>query len=440
MAEVAGFPYVAVEFDKDGAVHDQAQVDELVTLINQSGVSDLFAVSHGWNNDMADARHLYDLLFQSVRAVLEAGHVAGLDGRTFAVLGLFWPSKKFADAELIPSGAASVGSVVTDAVLKQQIEGLKGVFSAQDADANLEKAAQLVGRLEDSPAARKEFADLIRSVLPRSAANDEDASDRFFNVEGEQLMRRLSQPVFAAPPARPSGGGTASSAGRGRGGAAGFELSLSGMKAAARRLLNYGTYYQMKERAGTVGRSGVNDVLRTVKQSHPDVRIHLIGHSFGGRLVTAAAAGPDDKPPVSISTMTLLQAAYSHNGMAQKYDGTHDGVFRRIVTDQIVSGPTMITCTPNDIAVGQAYPIASRIANQAASAIGDKNDLYGGIGRNGAQHTPEAVEAELLAVPSAYQLEAGKIYNLQADAFVSDHGDVTGPEVAQAILAAAATT
>src|SRR5574341_2481816 len=106
----------------------------------------------------------------------------------------------------------------------------------------------------------------------------------------------------------------------------------------------------------------------------------------------------------------------------------------------MVSGPTMITCTPNDIAVGQAYPIASRIANQAASAIGDKDDLCGGIGRNGAQHTPESVEAELLPVPSTYQLEARKIYNLHADAFISDHGDVTGPEVAQAMLAAVAAS
>jgi pimeloyl-ACP methyl ester carboxylesterase len=212
------------------------------------------------------------------------------------------------------------------------------------------------------------------------------------------------------------------------------------MRAAARRLLNYGTYYQMKERAGTVGRAGVNDVLRTVRQAHPGLRIHLIGHSFGGRLVTAAAAGPDDKPPVGMSTLTLLQAAYSHNGLAHKYDGANDGVFRRVVTDKMVTGPAMITCTPNDVAVGQAYPIASRIANQAASAIGDKNDLYGGIGRNGAQHTPEAVDAELLALGSSYQLEAGKIYNLHADAFISDHGDVTGPEVAQAILAAVAAT
>jgi hypothetical protein len=440
MADIAGFPFVVVEFAKDGSVHDQAQVDELQALVAQVGVTDLFAVSHGWNNDMADARALYELLFHSVRGMLGAGHVAGLDGRTFAVLGLFWPSKKFADEELIPSGAASVGSVVTDAVLRDQLEGLKGVFSPPDADTRLAQAQQLVGKLDDSPAARKEFADLVRSLLPRDAANDEDASDRFFNVDGEQLMRRLSQPILPAGPARRTGSGGASSMGGGRGGAAGFELSLSGMKAAARRLLNYGTYYQMKERAGTVGRSGVNQVLRGVRESHPNLRIHLIGHSFGGRLVTAAAAGPDDQPPVGISTLTLLQAAYSHNGMAEKYDGTHDGVFRRLVTDAMIPGPTMITCTPNDLAVGQAYPIASRIANQAASAIGDKNDLYGGIGRNGAQHTPEAVEAELLAVPSTYQLHAGKIYNLHADAFVSDHGDVTGPEVAQAILAAVATT
>jgi hypothetical protein len=389
---------------------------------------------------MADARALYELLFQSVRSVLDAGHVGGLDGRTFAILGLFWPSKKFADDELIPSGAASVGSVVTDATLRDQLESLKGVFSAPDADNRLTQAQQLVGKLDDSPSARKEFADLVRSILPRAAANDEDASDRFFDVDGDQLMRRLSQPILPAGPSGRPGAGGASSVSGTRGGAAGFELSLSGMKAAARRLLNYGTYYQMKERAGTVGRSGVNQVLRGLRDSHPNVRIHLIGHSFGGRLVTAAAAGPDDLPPVGVSTLTLLQAAYSHNGMALKYDGAHDGVFRRLVTDAMIAGPTMITCTPNDVAVGQAYPIASRIANQAASAIGDKNDVYGGIGRNGAQHTPEAVEAELLAVPSAYQLQAGKIYNLHADDFVSDHGDVTGPEVAQAILAAVAVT
>jgi hypothetical protein len=421
-------------------IHDQPEMDALLGLLEQEHVTDLFAVSHGWNNDMADARELYAALFQSVHARLDAVQFEALAARRFAVLGIFWPSKKFADSELIPGGAASVGSVVSDEILRRQIGDLRGVFSAPGADDKLMKARGLIGRLDDSPAARAEFADLVRSILPRAAANDEDASDRFFHIDGDQLMRRLSQPILPAPPRRGSSGGASSVGGGPRGGSAGFELSLSGMKAAARRLLNYATYYQMKERAGTVGEAGVNQALRSVRESQPGVRIHLVGHSFGGRLVTAAISGPRNLGPIGVSTLTLLQAAYSHNGLAERYDGTHEGVFRRVVSDGMVSGPTMITCTSNDIAVGQAYPIASRIANQAASALGDKDDLYGGMGRNGAQHTPEAVETELLPVPSAYHLEAGKIYNLHGDAFISHHGDVTGPEVAQAILAAVAVT
>jgi hypothetical protein len=440
VTELAGFPFASLQFTREGVIHDQTEMDALLSLLEREHVTDLFAVSHGWNNDMVDARALYAALFQSVHARLDAGHFEALAARRFAVLGIFWPSKKFADSELIPSGAASVGSVVSEEILRRQIDSLRGVFSAPGADVKLLKARDLIGQLDDSPAAREEFVDLIRSILPRGAANDEDASDRFFQVEGDQLMRRLSQPILPAPRRRRGSGGASSVGGGPRGGAAGFELSLSGMKAAARRLLNYATYYQMKERAGTVGEAGVNQALRAVRESHPGVHIHLAGHSFGGRLVTAAIAGRANFPPVRVSTLTLLQAAYSHNGLAQRYDGRHDGVFRRVVADGLVSGPTMITCTSNDIAVGQAYPIASRIANQAASALGDKDDLYGGMGRNGAQHTPEAVAADLLRVPSTYRLEARKIYNLHGDAFISHHGDVTGPEVAQAILAAVAVT
>ncbi|MFN0073878.1 MAG: hypothetical protein ACKVVP_20550 [Chloroflexota bacterium] len=440
MAELAGFPYFEIEFKKDGVIHDQAQVHALETFLHQSAVTDLLFLAHGWNNDIADARWLYGALLGSVRTLLDSAPPSGLANRSYAVVGLFWPSKKFADAELIPSGAASVGSVVSDTLLRDQLDELKGVFSAPNADAKLDQAKQLVGRLNDSPAARRELVDLVRSILPRAAANSEDASDRFFTVDPDQLMHRLSQPIMQAGPSARSGAGGASSLGGPHGSAAGFELSLSGMKAAARRLLNYATYYQMKERAGTVGRGGVSKVLRVVRESHPNLRLHLAGHSFGGRLVTAATAGAEELAPVRISSLTLLQAAFSHNGLAERFDGTHNGMFRRIVTDQMVTGPIMITCTPNDVAVGMAYPIASRIANQAASRFGDASDPFGGIGRNGAQHTPEAVEAQLLPVPSTYAMESHKIYNLHADAFISDHGDVTGPEVAQALLSAIAAS
>jgi hypothetical protein len=135
-------------------------------------------------------------------------------------------------------------------------------------------------------------------------------------------------------------------------------------------------------------------------------------------------------------TMSLLQAAYSHNGLAKEFDGEHDGAFRTLLAQQRASGPIMITHTKNDRAVGVAYPLASRISREKAAALGDQNDPYGGMGRNGAQHTPEVNGAsrELLDVGAAYQFAPGRVYNLLADEFIKDHGDVAGLQVAYAIL------
>jgi hypothetical protein len=226
------------------------------------------------------------------------------------------------------------------------------------------------------------------------------------------------------------------------GGAAGLGQIFSGMKSAARNLLNYTTYYQMKERAGTVGSVGVNAMLRALRAKVPTLKLHLIGHSFGGRLVTAAADGAAGESPLGPNSLTLLQAAFSHNGFAQRFDQIHNGFFRQVVTQNKVSGPIVITCTQNDAAVGLLYPLASLIAGQNASKLGDANDPYGGIGRNGAQHTPEVSQeaTSLQAVGNAYPFQAGKLYNLNADACISGHSDVCKDEVAYAVLAAVAVT
>jgi alpha/beta hydrolase family protein len=438
MAKVAGFPYFELQFDKRGKVFDQDALREVVALVSEGEITDLFVLAHGWNNDMADARALYRELLARLREGIDGGKPP-IGARKFAVLALLWPSKKFADEELIPSGAASVGSPVTTAVVKRQLARLKGVFDNPKADAILAKAAELVPELEASAAARAKFADLLRS-LPRSKAGaSEDASDRFFKLAGGELMDRLAKPASAArPPPRP--GGAAGLRPDLGGGAAGLGTFFSGVLSGARNLLNFTTYYQMKERAGLVGSTGASEALRKIRAGTPDLKVHLIGHSFGGRLVTALALGSEGKPAQRFDSMTLLQAAFSHNGFANKFDGAHDGFFRRVVSEQRISGPVLVTCTVNDSAVGLAYPLASLISGQNASAIGDANDPFGGIGRNGAQHTPEASTGKLGAVGTAYSFEARKLYNLNADAVIMDHSDIRKPEVAYAVLSAVAAT
>jgi hypothetical protein len=110
------------------------------------------------------------------------------------------------------------------------------------------------------------------------------------------------------------------------------------------------------------------------------------------------------------------------------------------VTGKKVHGPILVTCTKNDRAVGIAYPLASRLGGQNAAALGDENDPYGGIGRNGAVKTPEAFAGALLATNAAYEFASGGIYNLKADAFISDHSDICSPQVAWALASVIATT
>jgi hypothetical protein len=439
MADLSGFPYFEVEFDKSGEMARAKGIEQLGALMGAGKVTDLLVISHGWNNDMAEARALYDHFFARTREVLDT--LPALQARKFAVLGVLWPSKKFADEDLIASGAAGLHARVDGAAIKTQLDGLKGFFDDAKADAALTKARALVDSLEDKATARREFVDLLRSLLPPPNSQDKESPQEFFQLAGDDLIDRLGKPLAARGAARVhaggAAGGVAGGAAPGAGGAAGLGELFGGLLAGARNLLNYTTYYQMKERAGTVGRDGLNPQLRTLHKQFPQVKIHLIGHSFGGRLVTASAAGSGAQSSFGPASLTLLQAAFSHLGFAQDYDGKKsDGLFRRVMADRMVSGPVLVTCTGNDKAVGVMYAIASRLKNQVASGLGDKNDIYGGIGRNGAQTTPEASDATLLGVGGHYQFEGGKLYNLNADAVVSNHSDICKNEVAYALLSA----
>ncbi len=443
MAQLSGFDYFPVQFTKDAALHDAAETQALKGHLAQGGVTDLLVISHGWNNDMQEARELYAALLANVKSLLDEGRVPGAAGRRFAVLGVLWPSKKFADAELIPSGAAGAASLLEIAALREKIESLRGAFDAADADRLLDELKALLPKLEDSGAARDAFVEKVRALVPTQAAEAEDASAEFFSRPAGEVFDAMAKPVsFTKPaPALDAGGAAGIGIGGDAGGAAGLGEFFSGIGSAARNLLNYTTYYQMKARAGLVGGRGVNPLLREIAAAHPGLRIHLVGHSFGGRLVSAVAAGDSAATLLKVQSMALLQAAFSHYGFAQNWDGkNHDGFFRRVVTSHAVAGPVVITCTPNDKAVGVAYPLATLVggADQLAAGLGDKDSKYGGIGRNGAQKTPEAVDLTMQDVGGAYALEAGRLHNLRADAFIKDHGDVHNRQVAYAVLSAIA--
>ncbi|MBO2011686.1 hypothetical protein [Hymenobacter negativus] len=446
MDNLQGFPYFPVEFAKDGSPAQPAQVDALLDGLKAQPTTDLIVLSHGWNNDMAEARDLYQRFLGCVRPLLDDPQDSlGLAGRRFAVLGVLWPSKKFADAQLIPSGAAGFDSPVTNTMLVAELERLKGTFDAPDADAKLTRAQALVPQLDSDPA-QNEFAQLLKEVLPPAppVPGLESAAD-FMAMDGTDMFATLSIPPPATDLQLPDDGSLNSSISASTAPdvdhAAGIGSSLfGGIKAAAMNVLNLTTYYQMKDRAGTVGQGGVNAVLRRVRQELPAVRLHLVGHSFGCRLLSAAVAGADAAHSVMADSMTLLQGAFSHYGFSGSYDdGGHAGFFRRVVSDKLVAGPIVVSHTRNDSAVGTMYPLASRLAGQVGQGLGDANDKFGGLGSNGAQKTTEATDGLLEDVGFAYPFGSGQIYNLRADTYISGHSDICHPQTAYAFLKAVTT-
>lgn len=451
------FPFSPVQFTKDGTVFQQSDVDGLMNGI-QSGVTDLFVISHGWNNDMDDARRLYGGLMAQVAA--QVATVPALRGRSYAIAGILWPSKKFDDAELIPSGAASLNDSVRPDQLRARLRDLGDLLQARGwpmeaADSQVEsKLATVTQSLDDwpdDPAVRKTVVETVRGLLPAGSANIEDASDRFFALSPDQLVTNLSRSLN--PPVTVAGGANAptmdsspTGTATARGAAASLRDMFGGLQSALWHYLNYTTYYTMKARAGDVGVKGVAPLLQRVRAAHPTLRLHLIGHSFGCRVVTAAVNALQAGDAARPNTMTLLEGAFSHYAFATQFDGVHDGAFRSVVTDRKVRGPILITHTRNDTAVGIAYPIASRIAGQVASALGDENDLYGGLGSNGAQNatsTPECGVGTLLDVGGVYPFSTGstcgKLYNLKSDAFIGGHSDIVKPQVGYAVAMAMAT-
>jgi hypothetical protein len=247
------------------------------------------------------------------------------------------------------------------------------------------------------PAAQREFVTSLRALLPDQP--DDEGASQLLRMDGADLL-----------------GGAASARHV-------FDM-----------LLNFTTYHLMKDRAGIIGRTGLARALNQIHDDYPGVRIHLLGHSFGCRAITAAAAATRNP----VASMTLFQAAFSHNSFSPDFDSTHQpGGFRSVVDDAKCAGPIVITHSVNDEAVGLGYPIASRILRQQASSLGGADDRYGALGRNGARHTPEALDAEMLPKGAPYHFTPGRIFNLQADDIIRAHADIVHPETAWASICAA---
>jgi hypothetical protein len=434
MSNQAWSPAIWLEFDEHGNI-DAETAKHLAGLLDGPDVEDLVVMAHGWKNDKNDATKLYGTLWANALTNFPAGKATRM-----IVAGVLWPAKAFRTdfdetaLAAAPAGgtlAASGGAVATD-LSDQDFEALLTEFNsfmgasgaatvaaartaAKGLTASASQALVRQGAAAVALDPKSPDAELARDASPIAAAVAEPTNAQLLlNGLAKPPQLKLSPKVGTV-----MGLGSA------------VQGLISGSRAAVGRFLNQLTYYEMKKRSGIVGVSLANAVLARLAPARP-IRLHLVGHSFGGRLVTAAANQLASPGNVELFSLTILQGAYSHNALAQQVKPGLSGAFPSVVGKP--AGPIAITHTHNDLACTIAYAIASRLSRDITQGIGDAADEFGAMGANGPQKLPAGV-AEADDTMQAFAPKRGKVNTFLADQFIikteetDAHNNITNPTV-----------
>ena len=420
MTTLGPSPFVWLQFDENGALTEgNAPIDALNQALAGDGVRDLVVLSHGWQTDRPGAQGLYSRLWGNVCAAL-----IGADPAKVVVAGVLWPSKPYnADYDggrALSVSEASGGALAIDGQgpgvadlpddrFETVLADVQALLGPGDATA-LVAAARAAAA--NSTAAYGFFAEAQKALgldpdhPDPELANTAQLFDQASTMIGAQtLLGAYSMPL--ALPLTPGVGGA-----QGLGDV--INAAVQGVQNGVAKALTMMSYFTMKARAGVVGDAMGAHVLPVLAGPSP-VRLHVAGHSFGARLATAAANSFVPHGALRLETLTLLQGAYSQNGMTAG-KGPYSGVLTK------VPGPISMTHTHNDLACTLAYPLASRLSGDTTLSIGDKNDPYGAMGANGAQ-----LAASLLAPDSSgtagFAPVKGKVNRFLADAYVMKTAD-----------------
>ncbi len=217
----ATFTTIEVPFDKDATITPLGPIDgagvQAAIAALLPGIDDLIVISHGWNNDVVDARGLYTAFFTSVAQAWSAAGLTAADQQRTGVIALYWPSKKFDEADLIPGGAAAIDdAAATDygAAIAAQIANLKdanGQFDPAQQQA-LDTALQQVPSLEGE-AAQNAYVAALASLFPSASGEADPGLDAskggFAGRSGADILNDIETQLGAQAPAAAAGGGAA---------------------------------------------------------------------------------------------------------------------------------------------------------------------------------------------------------------------------------------
>ena len=439
---IAGVPFWTVRFDDQGD-GDPANAD-VITRIAAAGLTDVVLFSHGWNNSHDDAANLYRAWFGQLVPQLAHAH----PGTKVGLVGIFWPSQRWSDEPIPdftptpaagPGGAAGLttttGYDYVATLSKADMASLTATFPGHEAD-----ISQLESFLAGPPtvAAMNEFKEILGRLIPSSHADGGDDLDdippAMLADDAVTVFTRYTNALVNSG-ARLQGSG---------GGAAGLGEALSKLWNGAKEALRGTTYWQMKNRASLIGRTGVARFITSLSAAAPTVRIHLVGHSFGARLVSSTLLGIEHSPS-PVKSVTLLQGAFSHFAFSDSlpFAPSRKGALSGRLA--MIDGPLVVAYSKFDRAVGTFYPLASMASGDDAAGLADPVLFrFGGMGFDGAKGLPTTdVAIKTAGVGTTYPCAPHAVLNVDAAHVVcrddnpsGAHSDIVHPELTWLMLCA----
>ncbi|MFF5304474.1 serine-threonine protein kinase [Streptomyces sp. NPDC013161] len=430
-------PYWELTFDADGDV-DQGERDRLLSEVRQRGIGDLIVFSHGWNNQRAGATRLYSRFFAPIPRLAPRAAIG--------YVGVIWPSMEFPDQPIpdFPQSPAAVAELTRPALDADTRHALLDAFPGKAPV--IDQIARMLDQQPPQDAELEEYGRLVRTLVevvppgPQAMFGADTLAEGVPQCEPRMFAAGRTAEVcgqFAQALAHlsaPQSPGTVT------------EFALPNPWKGARELLRQAAYYAMKRRAGTVGERGLGPAIGRLAAVAPEVRVHLVGHSFGGRLVSFALRGLPEGVH-SVKSVTLLQGAFSHYAFAARLpdDPRTGGVLQG--QQNRVDGPLVCCYSHCDSALGTIYPLASRMADDDCSfaavdivrVLGDK---WGAMGHDGVRAVPGTRSLSLAEALDSPLPESGCV-NVDACSVVCHgepptgaHSDIVHPELARVVLAA----
>lgn len=435
-------------FDQHGNVDPDGE-HNLVEQIRASGISDLVLFSHGWNNDEAAATSLYARWFDLLSPQLESGRAVGF-------VGIRWPSQLWRD-EPIPDfdssprtpddgadllDAAPIVRAGAPSLTAEELQDLREVFP--DASDQLEAIAALLDA-EPDPSRSDELFEALRAFSDAVPTGFNDGESPESNTPA-MLESGQSEKVFAdfADQLEFSGVVFDDEDIEGDGEAGLIDYLARRRWHGAKEVLRQLSYWKMKNRAGVVGQMGVGPLIERLSSAFPTLQFHLVGHSFGARVVSFALAGVSDTQPSAIKSVTLLQGAFSRFAFADPLpfnSGTGNVAGALAGKLARIDGPLTVCFSSHDGALGMLYPLASAATGDDAAEGFDLLMRWRAMGQLGAHGVSD--QETLREVGASYPFKKGAILNIDASGVVKAggppsgaHSDIFHPELAWVVAAA----